>query len=427
VLQTHHADDRRRVTTTRAGISTPSSDTDFLAVSRRPLLRSNPVATIALAQLFGTSLWFSANSAADDLRRAWGASLSDIGLLTSAVQLGFILGTLTFALTGLADRFPASRIFSFCAILGAIFNASFAWFSHGLVSAAILRFLVGICLAGIYPIGMKLVVSWAPERTGFALAYLVGMLTLGTALPHGMRLVGAKWPWQDVISASSVLAIAAAFLIYVLGDGPHLKAPAQGATRHLGGVLAAFKSPDFRAAAFGYFGHMWELYTFWTLVPVLVARTAVQVNVHDVNVSGFAFTIIAGGAFGCIVGGIFSKSIGSAPVAAAALVTSELCCLTFALGWRVLSPLALLTVFLIWGIAVVADSPQFSALSARACPPSLVGSALAIQNSAGFAITIVSIAVATNWFSRLGLDVAWILLPGPLLGLVAFYPLLAKK
>src|SRR6516225_4563872 len=253
-------------------------------------LRSNPVATIAIAQLLGTSLWFSANSAAPDLMRAWGIGVSGIGLLTNAVQLGFILGTSMVALSGLADRFAASRIFLVSALAGATFNACFAWLSHGLISAAIFRFLVGVSLAGIYPIGMKLVVSWTPERTGAALAYLVGMLTLGTALPQGVRFLGARWQWQAVILTSSGLAIAGALLIFWLGDGPHLSRGPQLLARRMGTVLEAFKSERLRAAALGYFGHMWELYTFWTLVPLIIS-TALAGKIQGLSVPGLAFAI----------------------------------------------------------------------------------------------------------------------------------------
>jgi MFS family permease len=390
-----------------------------------PILRSNPVATIAIAQLFGTSLWFSANSAAPDLMRAWGIGVSGIGLLTNAVQLGFILGTAAVALTGLADRFAASKIFFLSAGLGAVFNACFACLSSGLMGAAVFRFLVGLCLAGIYPIGMKLVVSWAPNRTGSALAYLVGMLTLGTALPQGVRFVGAKWNWQAVMLTSSGLAIVAAFLIFFLGDGPHLAVRPSESDRHLGGVLAAFWSKNLRAAALGYFGHMWELYTFWTLVPLILTASP-HLRIQHLSVSGLAFAIIAIGSLGCIVGGGLSHRIGSARVAALALATSGLCCFIVAAGWRELSPNTFLALLLLWGASVVADSPQFSALSAAAAPPNLIGGVLAIQNSVGFAITIISIALATSLFARLGLNVAWILLPGPVLGLLGFYPTWGK-
>jgi MFS family permease len=391
--------------------------------------RVNAVATIALAQLLATSLWFSANSAADDLRKAWGVSVADIGTLTSAVQLGFILGTLVFALSGLADRFPASRIFTCCALLGAAFNACFAWFSTGIANGAAFRFLVGVCLAGIYPIGMKLIVSWAPDRTGSALAYLVAMLTLGTALPHALRAIGAAWRWQYVIDCSSALAVLAALTIYLLGDGPHLpvRKLTSRSAMHAGEVLGAFASSDFRAAALGYFGHMWELYAFWTIVPSLILRTSLNLKLPGFSVSGLAFAVISAGALGCTLGGILSRRVGSARVAAVALALSGLCCVTFAAGWRLFSPIALLALLLVWGAAVVADSPQFSALSARACPPNLVGGALAIQISIGFGITIVAIAVVTGLFDRMGAEVIWLLVPGPFLGLIGFYPQWARR
>ncbi|MGE0674534.1 MAG: MFS transporter, partial [Methylibium sp.] len=223
-----------------------------------------------VAQLFGTSLWFSVNSAADDLVRSWGIVPSAIGTLTNAVQAGFILGTLTFALTGLADRFPASRIFAFCALLGALFNGAFALLADGMALGLPLRFAVGVCLAGVYPLGMKLVVSWVAQKAGSALSVLVGMLTLGTALPHGVRLSGLGTSWQATIGVSSALALAGAMMVLWLGDGPHFKRRLDAPPLQPRQVLQAFSVPAFRASALGYFGHMWELYAMWTLVPSLV-------------------------------------------------------------------------------------------------------------------------------------------------------------
>ncbi|MFY9723500.1 MAG: MFS transporter, partial [Azonexus sp.] len=375
---------------------------------------SNPVPVIILAQLFGTSLWFSANSAADDLIHTWGITPAAIGTLTNAVQLGFILGTLSFAVSGLADRFAASRIFAACALLGALCNAAFALFATDLASGIPLRFAVGLCLAGVYPLGMKLVVSWVPERAGAALAQLVGMLTLGTALPHGIRLAGAGWSWQATILVSSVLALVAAAMIFGLGDGPHLKRRHDAPPLRLGRVFYAFSVQEFRASALGYFGHQWELYAFWTLVPALVLLSGLATP-GSTALSGLAFAIIGIGALGCILGGWWSQRIGSARVAATALALSAICCAVFpfSMDWPAGIKIGLL---LLWGASVVADSPHFSALSARACAPEIVGSALAFQNSIGFAITMLSIQLGTAWIGAWGTSIAWLLLPGPLLG-----------
>jgi len=378
------------------------------------------IGVIVLAQLLAVSLWFSANGAADDLALAWALQPADLGWLTSAVQAGFIAGTLVLSLTGLADRYPASRIFTVCACAGAGFNGLFALGAHGLGTALPLRFAVGLCLAGIYPLGMKLVVSWAPERAGAALSLLVGMLTLGTALPHGIRAAGAQWPWQAVVGASSVLALVGAMLVGRLGDGPHLRL-GHAAPARMGAVLEALRVPAYRSAALGYFGHMWELYAFWTLVPTFVVLGGV-VAPGGSELPMWAFAVVGVGLPACIAGGWASQRLGSARVAALALTASALCCALFPLSvmWGRWAATGLL---LLWGAAVVADSPHFSALSAKACEPRIVGSALALQNAVGFAITMVSIQLGTAQVSKQGASIAWWLLPGPVIGLMAMAPL----
>jgi MFS family permease len=372
------------------------------------------VVIIVVAELFGTSLWLSANAVADALQVAWGITVVELGYLTSAVQFGFIAGTALFALSGLADRFSASRIFAVCAIVGALANAALAAVGDGLSAALFLRFVTGVSLAGVYPVGMKLIVSWAPAKMGNVLGWLVGMLVLGSGIPHFVRGLDVTPTWRGVIYAASALAVVAAAMVWWLGDGPH-----HGTNRRLqwGGVLQTYRISGFRAPAFGYFGHMWELYAFWTIAPLLIAQLDAIAGSRGIYLGAFA--VFAAGSVGCVMGGVTSHVWGSGKVAITALAGSGLSCLVYPLAAQGSPDALLLALLLIWGFFVVADSPQFSALAAKACPPERIGSALALMNSIGFAISIASIELVTASWNTATAHVAWMLLPGPVLGLIA--------
>jgi MFS family permease len=402
----------------------PADSAAQAATARRAVL------VIALAQLLGTSLWFSANGAMRDLQLAWQLNASGIGWLTNAVQAGFIAGTLISATTGLADRMPASKVFAVCGVAGAVLNALFALCSSGLASAIGFRFGVGVALAGIYPLGMKLLVTWDPRRAAQTLALLVAMLTLGTASVHAIRALLPNLPWQAVVLASSVLAVIGASLVLALGEGPHARRSGGRRAGLSAGIGEVLRISEFRAAALGYFGHMWELYAFWTLTPLFVQRAFA----HDASVASasastvalWSFLIIAVGAAGCLLGGRFSKSVGSARTAALALTVSGLLCAVYPLSAS-LGTAGQLVLLLVWGTSVIADSPQFSALSVKACPAGKIGGALTLQNSFGFFLSACSILWSTSAYHAIDARVAWLLLPGPVIGLIAMTPLLRKR
>ncbi|MGB1257656.1 MAG: MFS transporter [Thiolinea sp.] len=377
---------------------------------------------IILSQFAVTSLWFAGNAVIDDLSRDWQLPPDALGMVTSAVQLGFIVGTLVFAFLSLPDRFSPRKIFLFSAFAGSLCNVAITLIppSYGLL--LLFRFLVGFFLAGLYPVGMKIAAGWYQQGLGKALGLLVGALVLGTAFPHLLQSLDTDWSWQIVIIAVSLLAASGGILLYVyVADGPYNRS---GTPFNPKALVVIFRAKHFRASAFGYFGHMWELYAFLAFVPLFLTAH-LNTNGHDeINISLWAFLIIAAGFIGCSGGGYLSQWIGSSRVASAQLAISGLCCLLSPLMFFAPTPL-LLAFLLIWGMTVSGDSPQFSTLNAQNAPPDLVGSALTIANSIGVAITIASIALLGYLLPLIETQYLFVfLLPGPLFGLYSMWPLL---
>lgn len=372
---------------------------------------------IVVGQLLATSLWFAANAVIGSLQDLWGMSGGE-GLVTTAVQIGFIVGTLVFALGGIADRFHPGNVFLLSAVAGAAANASVLLFPDDFTLVMCARFVVGFSLAGVYPVGMKIAAGWYGGGLGWALGFLVGALALGTASPHLLRAIGASWDWQLVITGTSLAALAGGILVRLVPEGPNL---ARGAPVRFSGVLGAFRDRCFRASALGYFGHMWELYAFWAFVPVWIAAHGLSGG----TLSTTTFVVIAVGFVGCAGGGLLAYRWGGGRVALGQLGVSTVCCLASPLLLYAPTPV-FVAFLLVWGIAVVGDSPQFSALTAYFAPRAVVGSALTLVNSIGFAITIASLSLL-EWMQHV-VAPAWLLLPlalGPLVGLLVGRPLIA--
>ena len=380
---------------------------------------------IIVSQFAGTSLWFASNAILPDLQRAWGLHPESAGSMTSSVQFGFILGTLLFAFLTLSDRFSPRKLFFFCSLLGSIFNISICLFTNDLAGLLFLRFLTGMCLAGIYPVGMKIASGWYREGMGNALGFLVGALVLGTAFPHLLRSLGQEISWREILLSISIISAAGGLLMLILvPDGPYIRSGTPFTTR---AMAIIFHSRDLRAAAFGYFGHMWELYTLYTFIPFILAEYAVRHPHQLLDSSLWSFVIIAAGSIGCVGGGLLSRRAGSARIAGVQLACSGVLCVCS--PWIFSAPAELfLAVLILWGVVVVGDSPQFSALIARHAPPEFVGSALTISNCIGFTLTIFSIQLTAYLSKFLPPEFLFVTLAiGPVIGLFCFSRLLRKS
>lgn len=385
-------------------------------------------ALIAVVEVLGLCVWFSAAAVAPSLRSEWAIGATAAAWLTASVQIGFVAGAVISSVFNLADRGTPQKLLAVSALSAAACTGAVTFVSTGLGTAIALRFLTGMFLAGVYPVGMKLMASWSESANrGSTFGVLLGALTLGSALPHLVAGLGAL-PWRGVLLVAGALGVAGALIaVALVRPGPHLDVG--GGSWNPRQAIAIFVERRARLVTLGYLGHMWELYALWTWLSMYIVAGRLERGETASTPTEFVTFAAIGvaGALGCLVGGRASDRLGRRPVAVAALVVSGSCCAASPLVFA--SPTIVLVVFLLlWGAAVIADSGVFSTALSETIDPRFVGTALTAQTAAGFLLTVLTIQAVPVIADLFGWRYAFLILaPGPLLGGAAMSAFTARQ